>query len=550
MSFAPPEGQQLDVLGDAMPERLTVVERVMTGDWRGPALAAAAALLTAFVACQVALTTPLMFERGKAVPDHTVGNWLRGAAGMLGMVFGAPITQRYHGDDFGGDFFGREQSGGIAPLTITLLALGVLYVVLRRTARPESRQDAVARTVRTAVLFGGGVAIVSAFGRFAVTEDGSGTTIAVSWLTALVWATLAAGLVAAVAFRLWRRPVAGSLRATLSDWGLAARGGLVGLGTGLAISAVTIVAVLFAYSGRFHGAGNVAKSLPMVGAFLVNLATALFAVACGGRAGIGSVGFGDAYVSVFHRQGLSAAYLLLLLVPALSVWVAVRYVARHRGERSDRETVRACYRTAASATGVWFLLAVASQVRVSAGAFGFGGAGPNIGLGLLLTPMWFLLGGYLLGRHATMTVAAVPDREPRPRRAYGPPYATIVALAISGIVLTAVAAVALDGAPDEEETSPAIGRSEVVAPSVAAGFEDAREIAVSAGTAEEAYHASHGEYTDDPASLEPFGYASADEASVTITATSDTFCVQVSSNGDEYHYDSVDFLGEGLDCVV
>lgn len=399
--------------------------------------------------------------------------------------------------------------------------------------------------VRAVLLFAVGVAVVTAFARV---TNGTGTdrqTLSASWLSALFWAALGGGVAAVAALGLWRRAVPDALRGALDDWWLAARGGLVGLATGVAISGVVAVVLAFGYADDAEAAVNVAKALPLIAAFFVNIGVTAFGVATGGRAGFAV--FDETYFSVFHRHGESAFYLLLLLVPVVSVAVAVRWVARHRGERSDRDTVRACYRTAASATLAWFVLALLGQVRFDVGLFGVHGAssaGPSIGWGLLLVPLWFVVLGYAFGRLAVErypAVAHAPRRWPSVD-----PVRAVVALAIAAVALGAVAAVALHDA-DDAEAEERLPRGSATT-TVRIG--DPEAVARAAGAAEESYHSIHGEYTDTAAALEPFGVEQDDDVTlVFVRATTDDLCLVAYAGADSWTYSHADGLQEGTSCV-
>ena len=415
---------------------------VREGDWRTALLAAAAGVLAAFVvAALVSLTAALADlprnDDGLVVTSDT---WLRYVAATVGSTFWGPMVLETGSDGF----FGGFASAAFAPLTATAASLAALYAVLRRAPRDRA-STALAGAVRAAVPFATGVGVVALFGRYA-SPDLDGLTLRTSVPEAAFWAFVTATATGLVAYRdLWP-PLPAELRARRDDWWLAARGAFAGLAAGYLLCAAVVLGHLVGYRERLGGWGNVGRALPALLGYLPNAAASLFSVASGGRYGL-SAG-PRAHVALYERHGLSPLYLLLLLVPAVAVTVAVRYVARRRGDRTERDVRALVVRAGFVAAGLWWLSEVAGRVRFAADVFDVparAAVGASLFWGTLAVLAWFVAGGWLLARFAVARVpAGTVPKPPRPRREAAT-YVLVLALATAAVAVAGIGSVLAGG---------------------------------------------------------------------------------------------------------
>src|SRR3954451_22096359 len=109
----------------------TFVQRVIGGDWRSAAFVAGPSILVAFALGLLASTYLLWFDTGGADAfglGHSSGGFFHVAIGNLAMAFGSPLFTSGTGADSGSS---GSIGAGIAPLTVSVLVLGVFALLLR-----------------------------------------------------------------------------------------------------------------------------------------------------------------------------------------------------------------------------------------------------------------------------------------------------------------------------------------------------------------------------------------------------------------------------------
>jgi hypothetical protein len=374
--------------------------RVLRGNWRGSLVAALLALLVTVLAAALATVTVLIATKpgGESlVSGTTAGRWVRYVCAAAGAAFGSPLVVT--SPDFSGD---TATALLFVPLTVTFLGLATLRAGVRRAANAAGA-DRLADAVRTAAVFGVGVAAVTAFGRWSLstTTISSGTSedaatvarFAASSPKALFWAFGSAFVVALLAVPQRTDP-------RWSGWLLALRGAVVGLGTGIVAGFGAFVALAYAYAGRVDATpSDATRLLPAAVAYAVNLGTAMFGATVGGEI---VVPYGQGSGATLFSSWVPRGYLLLLLVPLVSVLAGAWSVTRRSGLPSA-EAARACARMAVPATLLWLVLAFAGAARLS--AQGIINSEARVGAVLwdaLLVGLWFAvvgwIAGWLLGR--------------------------------------------------------------------------------------------------------------------------------------------------------
>lgn len=403
----------------------TPLERVRNGDWRTALTAAAAGLLAAIVAAQAMATSFLLLPTEEDVPLGA-GMWLRLVSGLVGMAFWAPVE--IGGND--AEEWGAGASGSIAPLTITLAALGALYVVLRRAARSE--EGPWEHALRAAVPFAVGVALLpGVFGRFTDPEDG--IQVSTAWMEPLLFALVLATVTGLLAYRdLWK-PSSENVTALRGQWEGPARVAAYALAVGIALSGAAAVLLLFLHGSEADGVGTVFASLPAFFGVILNAGIALFAFAAGGRGGM--TGAPD-YVALYRLHDLAPAHWLLVLVPIVTVVLTARWAARRGGVSWAR--------VVALVVVGWFVLSWASRVRYTFGLFNVGGqasAGASLTWGALMLALWFGVVAPLVAPYVSADVSPTElmTPEPAPRRE-APANVLVTTLAVMAILWAACGA--------------------------------------------------------------------------------------------------------------
>jgi hypothetical protein len=355
------------------------------------------------------------------------------------------------------------------------------------------------------------------------------------------------------------------------QWWLPVQGAAVAMATAITLGGVAGIVIFFveADGGRL----DVAKSLPILLAYFVNIGIDVFQVAMGAalHASFSGSGGDGGSLSLFDRHGLPAGYFALLVLPPLAIAAGVAWIRRHRATVDPRLLARSCYRMALPAVLIYLALAIPSRVgfEFSGGEdSGTGHAGPQVLLGGLILLAWFVVLGFAAGRYLLQQPPAATAATPPPgrwgRRALTAVPVLAVALAVAvgagvGGVVTAdkknhagdfgpLSGLFLFGsfaASSGSETSS--GEAQAVPVSPAAPPPTFPSNASSSGAdgalrdlanAEESYYLVNGEYTTDEFSLD---IAQRSDVDLTLVrADTSSFCAEATDLGSfaDYTYDS------------
>ena len=541
----------------------TVVERLFGGDWRTAAIVAGPTILVAYVLGLVATSYLIWADSSGDDFDllaHSNAGFFRSAFSITGMAFGSPA---FISGDSGSDHVTYQ--AGMAPLTITLLAALVFVLLLRRYDAVGTFAERIDLALRAAVLTAIGMALLT-IGMYATTTtDSDKIHQSGSPGRAFGWSLLlfvAAATVAAV--RSWDLPE--NAERVWSTWRLPILGAAVAIATAVVLSGITGIVIIFAQADG--GRVDVIKALPILFVYLVNLGVDVFQVAVGGALRASSGGDGSS-VSLFHRQGLSAAYFFLLLLPPIVISVGITWIRRHAGATSRQEVARACYRMSLPAAVLWILVAVPSRTGFSIhggdGGNASGHAGVQVLLGTLIVFGWFLILGYVIGQ---WWLPRDLGASPRPRQpawlnsvAAGP---VAIVVGIVGVVIAAGGvATAKDGAQTGDfgpvsglvglavfgfDTTSDEGASfsgdsgatvdvRPATPIPESDVEAKADLRVYA-TAEETYYADHQTYTADPAELTQLSFGVTSSTIAVVRADSTSYCLEAFTDNGPYTYDS------------
>jgi hypothetical protein len=405
----------------------TLVERVLAGDWRSAALVAGPTVLVAYVLGLVVNSYLIWIDSGSADDfdflGHSNAGFFRGAAAITGMAFGTPaFVSGGTGDER------ASYHAGMAPLTVTLLTV-LAFVFLLRRHGPAAYNvgftwaDRAAQATRAALITAVGLALLTIAMYGTLNSDGDRIHQSGSPGRVFGWSLLLF-VVTALLVSVRRDDLTEQRQQTFDKWRLPVEGALVAMTTAILLGGVVGIVILVAQADG--GRLDIVKALPILLGYLVNLGVDVFHVGMGGalHASFSGRSGGDASVSLFDRQGLSAAYLLLFFLPPISILVGVNWIHRYRGAVSSQELARACYRMAVPATLIYLFVAIPSRVGFGFsggnGDFFAGGGGGHAGvqvlLGTLLTFGWFLVLGFAIGQWLLPRSAGADSAEGAPRR--------------------------------------------------------------------------------------------------------------------------------------
>ena len=384
--------------------RQTFVERLFSGDWRAAALVAGSTVFVAFVLGLVVNSYLIWIGAGEddfGFLDHSSAGFFRGSVAVVGMAFGTPaFVSAGSGSD------ASSYHAGMAPLTVTLLTIVVFVLLLRRYDAPLTAGDRAAQATRAALLTAVGLALLT-IGMYAtIHADGARVHQSGSPGRVFGWSLLLF-VAAALIVSLRREDIPERMQQTLDTWRLPLEGAVVAMATGIIVGGLIGILILVAEADG--GRLDILKALPILLAYLVNLGVDVFHVAMGGalHASFSGRDGGAASVSLFDRQGLSAAYLLLFFLPPICILVGVNWIHRYRGTVTAPELARACYRMALPAAVIYLLVALPSRVGFGfsgsgdeflGGGGGGGHAGVQVLFGTLITFGWFLVLGFAIGQ--------------------------------------------------------------------------------------------------------------------------------------------------------
>ena len=545
----------------------TVVERLFNGDWRSAAIVAGPTILVAFVLGLVATSYLIWAGSGDDELNffgHTNSGFFRTAVAMTCMAFGSPS---FISSGFGGDHFNEQ--AGMAPLTITVLTVLAFIYLLRRYDAVGTFAERIDLALRAAVITAVGLALLTIGMHATVRSSGIRVHQSGSPWRVLGWSLLLFAAVAVVtATRRWDLPE--NLERLWERARLPVIGAVAALATALIVGGLTGIVILIAQADG--GRVEVLKALPLLFAYLINLGVDVFQVAMGGALRAASSS-SSASVSLWDRQGLSAAYFFLLLLPPLAIATGVSWIRRHAGDVRREEVTRACYRMALPAALLWLLVAIPSRAQLSLDGEGDslsgGHAGVQVLVGTLILFGWFLVLGYLIGQWwlPRDLGSGAPPRRPawwRSSLAAGP---LAIVAGIVGVVIAAggvataesdghiadfgpVSGIAaLGGAGFEADVSTDeggslsgdSGGSVEVRPATPAPESDVQaqaDLRIYAA-AEETYYTENGTYTTDPLQLTDlfFGVDTTSTISI-IRADISSYCLEAFTDNGSYSYDS------------
>lgn len=375
-----------------VPAGLALWRRVARGDWRAAAVTASLALAAALVFSALGAATAFVAPEPGEEPligEATVAQWLRYTCATLGMAFGSSLSVDPKQED---NFFGILSMGwgvAFAPLTVTLLTLGAMWLVVRRTMRVTDR---TADVLRTAAVFAVMVTVVTLFGRFDVGDPDDAIRLTVSPWKALLWAFVALAVLAWVA--TGPRTVPERWR----EWALASRAAALGVGTGILWGIGLLVAFAYDTPGETVDvpAGEVTRGITTAIPYGTNLGAATFGSLTSLHIRLPSTeerGFWPLW-----SEEIPGPYLVALLAPLVAVLVATAYL---RGRVPGADLPRVAARTAAPAALLWLAIAVAGTARVwvpvGLGFTARAGIGPTTSHAVLIA-LWFGVGGWLAGK--------------------------------------------------------------------------------------------------------------------------------------------------------
>ena len=382
-----------------------VLVRAVRGDWL-PALSTALPSLVALLLVAVVASGSLFVATKPDGDDLLVGDlpggrWVRYVAAAVGLAFGGRLS---FASEPGFDFR-IEVAVRFVPLTVTAAALAALWWFARRAYQRNVTPDRLPDALRAAAVFAAGVGAVSWFARWTVAPPAGDPTdfetrvstlraangFSVSPWRPAFWAFCAA--FAVVWLATGRLVVTGRW----AGWLLAARGALAGLGAGAAASLLLMVVLGYTYADRAGAeSSDVTNAIPLVAAYAVGLGAAAFGVLAGGRV---VVPVGEQSRWDLLAPHLPDAFLLLLVIPALSVAFAAWFLLRRPGV-PRAEAVRACGRMGWLAAAAWLVVAVAGTPSIEQSFDSSGGvtvtSGPVLWSALAIG-LWFGAGGWLAG---------------------------------------------------------------------------------------------------------------------------------------------------------
>ena len=542
------------------------MERLIAGDWRSAVVIAAPTVLVAYVLGLLASSYVVWIGTGqdKEFLGHSSGGFFRSAFAFTGMAFGSPA---FISGGKGHDHVAYQ--AGMAPLTITLLTAAAFVFLLRRYDDVGTLSERIDLAVRSAAVTAVGLALLT-FGMHAtLTADGDTVHQSGSPGRTLGWSLLLF-VVTAVLTSVRRWDLSERVEHLWDQWRLPVLGAIVALVVAVVIGGVTGILIIVAQADGSEL--DVLKALPVLLAYFVNLGVDVFQIAIGGALRASAAG-GSASVSLFDRHGLSAAYLLLLLLPPLAIGAGVSWIRRHRSNVEPRSLARACYRMALPAALIYLVLATASRAGFSLTAVSVIGSGGHVGaqvlLGTLIAFGWFLVVGYLAGQWwLPRDTSGAGGPAPRPPRlpawlrgsvAAGP-FAIVVG--VVGVLVSAAGVATADSGTHPGDFGPAggvlsfgsfVGASQTgstsegasvvppATPTVGGVDPTVRAALETYATAEEVYFMQQNTYTLDPSQLSSL---SGGTSSLTVTiARADTtsFCVQTfAPDGSAWSYDSLD----------
>jgi uncharacterized Zn finger protein (UPF0148 family) len=378
--------------GASLASRPAAFQRLVGGDWSRPARAALVALAVTLVLAALATASAQLAAGvdGGGDPvfsDLTAGRWLKYVCAAVGLSFGSSMSVEPTGG--GGFFFVPSFAVAIAPLTVTIGALWALYARARKELGDTA--DRVGEVARMAAVFALGIGVLTAFGRWTLTEDDAGVRFVTSPWKPMFWAFAAAVALA------WLATGTRTVPDRWRDLALSSRAAAAGVATGVGLGFVLMVALAYQPPDQVEtNAGDVTRTVPLMASFGVNLGNGI----------LGSVSGGRLHVLTDTDKGwwplvssdLPAYFYLGLLIPFVAVGVAVLYLRR----RSDAAALpRLCALMAAPAALLFLTLAVAGTARASVGiGLGFS-AGARAGASTwsaLLVALWFGLGGWLAAK--------------------------------------------------------------------------------------------------------------------------------------------------------
>ena len=538
----------------------TAVERVLALDWASTARIAVPSGLALIAVSCVVLTPLLMFNNGRG--DITLGPSARPSVGdffqLVAMLSAMALDSSIR----------IKGSAGfsVIPLTITLTVLAVYGALTRRYLGQGSVGETVGRSLRASVVFAALATVVSAFGRFSVGTGDDRTRVSASPGQTFVWAFL---LTAVVSLGVVYGPVLvdraradDRVWARLRTWRLPVQGGLVALATAILLGGASFIIAAFVETANADGnVLDVARALPIILGFFVNIGITVAAIAMGDSVGGSFEGFGssqEATIGYAHMHGASPGYFLLLLLPVAATFAGIRWMQSRRQDENVREMARACYRMALPFALGWFFLAIASRVEIGAGGVAAVHVGPQLFLGLVLALGWpGVIGaayGQVLLRRGEAPATPPPPRSTRPLR-FDLTWTQVAGVSIAIIVATAIAAIArhedsaragglLDNLRGGVSSDP-----NVVTPGPLSADFQAQSLLRKASEAERSYHNRTETYTGDISALGilvpdgvGFSIAYADVTRFCMTATA-------TDTGRAFTYNSdVGTVQEGSTC--